>query len=171
MTRPSEHKSDALNARPWHSKTTQLNNCTKYSQGDIINLLYTTYYCASSSDNEPPVLQCPADITVDVFTHQQGATVNYTTVNATDNVDVVTPNCNIASGTYFQIGSNSITCFARDEENNAEFCTFQVIVRGEKKHISFEFGQFSSYIKQPPCILNNSSSCLLSQWKQYNTTV
>ena len=79
-------------------------------------------------DGTPPVIHCPADITVNAC-DTNGAVVNFT-VTATDNctgpVSIV---CTPPSGSVFPTGTNTVTCGATDSCGNTSQCSFKVIVR------------------------------------------
>ncbi|XP_033117029.1 receptor-type tyrosine-protein phosphatase epsilon-like isoform X2 [Anneissia japonica] len=80
-------------------------------------------------DNEKPKLNCPQSVERPT---DQGE--NFTTydineqVSATDNVDVVVPNCVPNTDTFYLNGPTSITCTATDNSGNAESCSFEVTV-------------------------------------------
>ena len=70
----------------------------------------------------------PSNITVDA-TASYGAKVEYS-VKAIDNIDgVITPNCELSSGSTFPIGENIVSCSAVDSHGNlSDVETFKVIV-------------------------------------------
>ncbi len=81
-------------------------------------------------DEVPPVLQCPADLTVlDRRANGFGEIVQFT-VEATDNVtedpQVV---CTPPSGSVFPRGTTLVTCTATDGSGNEVSCQFSVTVR------------------------------------------
>jgi hypothetical protein len=79
-------------------------------------------------DVTPPVLNCPANITVNAGQGQCGANVTYT-VTATDNC---TANPTITysqnSGTLFPVGTTTVNVSAKDANNNMSNCSFTVTV-------------------------------------------
>jgi hypothetical protein len=80
------------------------------------------------TDNTPPSITCPANITAD-FTIDTGAVVNYPAPTATDNCPgVVTTTCTSASGSVFPLGSTTVTCTATDASLNTASCSFTVTV-------------------------------------------
>jgi uncharacterized repeat protein (TIGR01451 family) len=86
-------------------------------------------------DNEPPVLNCPANITVnstdgaDALAGDCQAKVNYVITPATDNCPGVTTTvCTPASGSFFPVGSTTVNCTAMDAIGNSAPCTFTVTV-------------------------------------------
>jgi hypothetical protein len=82
-------------------------------------------------DNTPPVISCPANITVDPSC-PTGAVVTYSTPTATDNcaVQSVTRNPgSLASGSVFPIGTSTVTHTATDIYGNTSTCSFTVTVK------------------------------------------
>lgn len=78
-------------------------------------------------DNAPPLVIVPSNITVDA-TASYGAQVEYS-VKAIDNIDgIITPNCELSSGSIFPIGENTVSCFAVDAHGNSSTETFMVTV-------------------------------------------
>ena len=80
------------------------------------------------SDATPPVVACPADITVEAAT-PAGTTVDFV-VTASDvctahPILVVSP----PSGSEFSLGTNVVTCQATDAAGNVAACSFKIIVR------------------------------------------
>ncbi len=76
-------------------------------------------------DDTPPVITCPANITV-----TDCGPVTYTTPTATDNcsnapVDLVT---GFESGQVFPVGTTTVTWAANDESLNVSTCSFEVTV-------------------------------------------
>jgi len=84
-------------------------------------------------DNTPPVMTCPADITVSADAGVLGgcnsAVVNFATPTATDSCTAVTVECFPPSGTAFPSGeTTTVTCVATDACGNLSTCTFDVTV-------------------------------------------
>src|SRR6185295_12572228 len=85
-------------------------------------------FTVTVTDNEPPVLTCPANIAVSTDPGQCSAVVSFT-ASATDNcpgLGAVT--CSPASGTAFPKGSTTVNCSATDAAGNAGSCSFTVTV-------------------------------------------
>ena len=81
-------------------------------------------------DTTAPVLVCPTNRVVPC-TETNGAQVSFT-VSAMDLVDglvsvIATP----ASGAWFPLGTNVVTCRAVDAHQNTNTCTFEVVVRDD----------------------------------------
>lgn len=83
------------------------------------------------NDNIPPVISCPASITVHA-TNMTGcfAMVTYPDPGASDNCTLVTVEltAGLASGSLFPVGETVITYTATDGNNNATSCSFTVTV-------------------------------------------
>jgi len=73
--------------------------------------------------------QCRADIVANVDPNQCGAVVSFATpvfTDACDNAPTVT--CSPPSGSFFPVGSTSVTCTATDQSGNQGRCSFAVTV-------------------------------------------
>ncbi|HEX5732230.1 MAG TPA: FG-GAP-like repeat-containing protein [Blastocatellia bacterium] len=82
-------------------------------------------------DTAPPTITCPPNQTRSNDPNQCGAVVNYPNATATDNCSAVgTPSCSPASGTFFPVGTTTVTCTVSDSRGNANSCTFTVTVNG-----------------------------------------
>ena len=80
-------------------------------------------------DTTGPAIQAHADVVAEA-TGPNGATVTYTTPNATDLVDgTVAAACAPASATTFALGHTTVTCTAQDTAHNTTTTTFDVDVR------------------------------------------
>lgn len=94
---------------------------------DASNNTSTCSFTVTVNDTEDPVAQCPANITVGNDAGLCGATVNFT-ATVTDNCPGATISCSPASGTFFPVGTTTVTCTATDASNNTATCTFTVTV-------------------------------------------
>ncbi|HMG14052.1 MAG TPA: HYR domain-containing protein, partial [Saprospiraceae bacterium] len=88
-------------------------------------------------DTEPPVLSCPANITVNTDPDACSALVIFNPATAIDNCD---PLVNImpsvpASGSVFLIGTTVVTFTGIDDFNNTGTCTFNVTVVDKQKPV------------------------------------
>jgi len=90
----------------------------------------TASFLCIVTDNTPPTLTVPDDITV---TSPDGSPQVVTfTATATDNIDTtVTPTCKPASGFAFPVGTTTVTCTAIDSHANYAVGTFKVFVTPE----------------------------------------
>ena len=81
----------------------------------------------SSSDQVPPALTVPADITAEA-TSPSGAVVSYT-ASAQDDVDGAVPvSCQPAAGSTFPLGMTTVQCIATDAAGNSASASFKVSV-------------------------------------------
>jgi hypothetical protein len=78
------------------------------------------------SDREPPVVTCPADVSV---TSSSPTAVSYT-ATAVDNCPGVRLVCVPPSGSVFPLGTTTVTCTATDASGNQASCVFSVSVVG-----------------------------------------
>lgn len=79
-------------------------------------------------DNAPPVITCPSNVVVDCTAGTNGVVVNFN-ATATDNCsDPVSVVCSPPSGSRFPVGTNTVTCTARDACGNTSQCSFHVTV-------------------------------------------
>ncbi|MBI3949178.1 MAG: HYR domain-containing protein [Acidobacteria bacterium] len=89
----------------------------------------TCSFTVTVFDDEAPVLTCPANITQANDPGQCGAVVTYTPATATDNCDTgVAVTCTPASGSFFPVGTTTVTCSATDTAGNTGTCSFTVTV-------------------------------------------
>ena len=79
-------------------------------------------------DQTPPVVVCPADVTVEDAA-PGGATVSYAAATATDDHDPAPAlSYSTPSGASFPVGETTVDVTARDVAGNAATCAFKVIV-------------------------------------------
>ena len=90
-------------------------------------------FSLSPPDVIPPVVETPGAITANA-TSSAGAVVTYT-VQATDNVGVVSLVCVPPSGSVFAIGTTTVQCTARDAAGNTGTGVFRVRVKGAPEQI------------------------------------
>jgi MYXO-CTERM domain-containing protein len=72
-------------------------------------------------------LSCPANQEL-VATSEQGATITYPAVQATDAVSLVTLSYSRPSGTVLPVGETAVTLKATDAAGNSTSCSFTVNV-------------------------------------------
>jgi hypothetical protein len=87
----------------------------------------TCYFTLTVDDAEPPVAQCPGDITRDNDPGQCSAVVSFT-IDATDNCPGVSVSSNPTSGSIFPVGITPVEVIATDASGNADTCYFNVTV-------------------------------------------
>jgi hypothetical protein len=86
-------------------------------------------FTVTVEDRQPPVLQCPGDITTQIEPGQQSKAVVYPFPTITDNCGIVTGiGCTPPSGSQFPPGTTTVTCSAADDSANAGTCSFRVSV-------------------------------------------
>lgn len=78
-------------------------------------------------DNTPPVINCPANITVNAIAGTCTAPVSFT-VTATDNCSSPTIVTSAASGSSFPVGTTTVNATATDAAGNSSNCSFTVTV-------------------------------------------
>ena len=80
-------------------------------------------------DTTPPVVSCPADITVTVELGTPSVAVNFPDATATDNSGVVFLESRTSDpGDEFLIGPNDVTYTFTDASGNSASCTFTITV-------------------------------------------
>jgi len=88
---------------------------------------YDTLTITVTQDDEPPVLTCPSDITVESDPGECGAVVTYS-ASATDNCGSATIGYDPSPGSLFPIGTTQVEVIATDVAGNADTCYFDVTV-------------------------------------------
>jgi hypothetical protein len=74
-----------------------------------------------------PTIQCPSNIQV-VNDHDQCGAVVYFAPTVSGPCDDVTATCNPASGSYFPVGTKTVTCYATNSVAKSAPCSFTVTV-------------------------------------------
>jgi hypothetical protein len=87
----------------------------------------TSIIVTTTTDVTPPSITCPSNITVNNATDQCGAAVTYT-ATASDNCPGVSVSYSPVSGTFFPVGTTTVTATATDASGNSSSCTFTVTV-------------------------------------------
>jgi hypothetical protein len=88
----------------------------------------TSTFTVTVNDTQKPTIAVHANMTVPNDPDQAGAVVVYAAPAASDNCPGVTVICVPASGTFFAIGTTTVTCTARDASNNTASSIFIVTV-------------------------------------------
>ena len=88
----------------------------------------TCFFTVTVQDTEPPVISCSTTITLFAPPGESGTTVTYPDPVITDNCPGSTFSCSPASGSFFPIGTTTVTCTATDESGNTSSCSFDVVV-------------------------------------------
>lgn len=80
-------------------------------------------------DTQPPTIHCPASIVVSNEPNQCGAVVYYGAISASDNCVAPSITASIPSGSFFPVGTTTVTCTAFDAVSNSATCSFTVTVK------------------------------------------
>ncbi|WP_040401415.1 HYR domain-containing protein, partial [Cecembia lonarensis] len=95
-----------------------------------------TVTVTENADTEDPVISdCPMDISVSNDAGSCGAIVNWTAPTATDNSGSVTLTSNFEPGSFFPVGSTTVTYTATDAAGNTAICSFAVTVSDNQKPV------------------------------------
>ena len=85
----------------------------------------------SFTDNEDPVITCPANQTVNTELSQAHSSAVWADPQVTDNSgQIPTITCDAESGSQFEIGETEVICQAVDPAGNQATCTFTVEIKG-----------------------------------------
>src|SRR5207247_1681949 len=88
----------------------------------------TCRFTVTVSDNQPPAITCPGNLTVNAAPGVCPSNVTFP-VRATDNCAVTNITSMPASGFAFPLGTTTVTSTARDSSGNSSTCAFTVTVR------------------------------------------
>ncbi len=102
-----------------------------YTVTDAIGCDFTgTATVTQAADATPPVISCPANITRNNSPGLCGANVTFAAATATDNcgAPTVTQTAGGASGSFFAVGTSTVTFTATDGAGNSSSCSFTVTV-------------------------------------------
>ncbi len=88
----------------------------------------TCSFTVTVNDTQAPTITCPANVTQGNDANQCGAVVNYTAPTASDNCPGVGVVCTPAAGSFFPVGTTSVSCTATDATGNTATCGFTVTV-------------------------------------------
>src|SRR5690606_21313929 len=94
---------------------------------DIHDNTNTCTFTVTVTDNEAPSISCPANITVNNDQAQCGAVVTFS-ATANDNCGVQSITYSPASGSFFPVGTTTVTATVTDIYGNTTSCTFSVAV-------------------------------------------
>jgi len=84
-------------------------------------------FTVTVNDAQPPSISCPANIDVDMDPGQCGAVVTFA-ATASDNCGTASITYSPASGSFFNVGTTTVTATANDGHGNTASCTFTVTV-------------------------------------------
>lgn len=106
----------------------------------------TCTFTVTVNDVQPPTIACPSNQSFEADATCSGKNVTYTAPTVTDNCPNVTYSCVPTSGSFFNIGTTTVLCTARDASNNTATCSFTInienrpIIAPEASTVSFSFG-------------------------------
>lgn len=108
------------------------------SCGNSASVQYTTRL-----DSTPPTVTCPPNRVVDAEPNKPGAKVLFNLAAADNCGSTPAMSCTPPSGSFFAVGTTTVTCTATDTCGNASTCTFQVTVsapvnRANLAYIAFQ---------------------------------
>ena len=101
-----------------------------FEASDAVGNTATCTFQITVDENDPPVFDCPGDVTVFATAGNCEASVTFPTPTATDLCSdvTVTQTGGPASGSVFPAGSTTVEFTAEDESGNTATCSFQIIV-------------------------------------------
>ena len=99
-----------------------------YQVTDLSGNIDSCSFTVTVNDTEAPMVTCPANIVQVNDTSQCGAAVSFPLATATDNCAVDSIFSDIASGSFFPVGTTTVTFQANDVNGNSDTCTFTVTV-------------------------------------------
>ncbi len=91
----------------------------------------TCSFTVTVVDNQPPVINCPANVTASTAPGLCTAVVTYGAISATDNCTApsITLVSGLSSGSTFPLGINTVVYRATDGVGNSSTCSFTVTVQ------------------------------------------
>ncbi|MEM7104576.1 MAG: HYR domain-containing protein [Bacteroidota bacterium] len=98
----------------------------------------TSQVMVTVSDPTPPVITCPVDVFINTLPGQCGRTITYPTPTATDNCPAmvtVARTSGPASGSFFSVGTTTVTYEATDGIGNSSTCSFDVNVNDNENPV------------------------------------
>ncbi len=91
----------------------------------------TCMFNVTVNDTEPPVVNCPSNITAVTAIAcppPTGTVVNFDDPGASDNCNIKNSVCTPSSGSIFAVGTTTVTCTFTDDADNTSMCSFTVTV-------------------------------------------
>jgi subtilisin-like proprotein convertase family protein len=107
-------------------------NCQAQAGGNGQQGAPTCSFTVTVNDTQPPSITCPANVTQANDANQCGAVVNYAAPTVSDNCPGVgMPVCAPAPGSFFPVGTTTVTCTVSDASANSPdaTCMFTVTVQ------------------------------------------
>ena len=121
------------------------------------------------TDNQSPVIMCPADINRTTDPGVNGARVDFN-VNTTDNCTAIV-NSTSASGSIFPVGTTTVTSISMDASGNSVSCSFNVTVTDDEFpvincpadiHVNNDQGMCGAVVNFNVTATDNSSAIILN---------
>lgn len=102
---------------------------------DMSGLTATCTFNVTVNDTESPNVNCPtANVTANNDPGQCGAIVTFS-ASTSDNCTGDSISCSPASGSFFAVGTTSVTCTATDASGNTATCSFDVTVTDDENPV------------------------------------
>jgi hypothetical protein len=114
------------------------------ASGNTADCSFTVTVTQNADTEDPVISNCPENITVSNDAGSCGAIVNWTPPTATDNSGSVNLTSNFEPGSFFPVGTTTVTYTATDAAGNTATCSFEVTVSDNEKPV------ISS--RQPDCL-------------------
>lgn len=111
----------------------------------------TCMFTVEVTDDEDPVISCPANIIVTGDSGQCGGNVTWPPVSATDNCGLDTVIGNVVNGSFLPVGTTTGVYVASDDAGNVDTCTFTIdVVDAEPPQV---------FCPNVPAVSNDSGLC------------
>ena len=88
----------------------------------------TCFFSITVTDTSAPVIQCPESLEIETDSGQCGTTVTYQPT-VTDNCAITSMIVTPPTGSFFEVGTHTVTVIARDAAGNADTCAIPITVR------------------------------------------
>ncbi len=106
-----------------------------YTATDDCGNAATCTFTVTVTDDEDPVASCPSDITQGNDAGECGAVVTFA-ATVSDNCLGAVIACAPASGSFFPVGTTTVTCTATDASGNTDTCTSTVTVTDDEDPVA-----------------------------------
>jgi hypothetical protein len=113
----------------------------------------TCFFSITVTDTSAPVIACPDSLVIETESGRCGATVDYQPT-VTDNCSITSMIVTPPTGSFFEVGTHTVTIVAQDAAGNADTCAFPITVRDN----------------QPPVVTCPSDTTVLTDSLRYTAT-